>query len=153
MLPASRKIYARLVAIAAMFTVLCLSGCSSASPPRAAANKGADTWIATWVTANTDPSDPVMAALTKQIIAQTHARNLKIFGATILPFKVFMVWTEKGESTRVAANRWITESHAFDGVIDFSAVLTDPANPAKLAAQCDSGDHLHPSSTDHGITR
>jgi hypothetical protein len=40
-----------------------------------------------------------------------------------------------------------------DGVIDFSAVLTDPANPAKLAAQYDSGDHLHPSSTDHGITR
>ncbi len=85
----------------------------------------------------------------QQIIAQAHARHLKIFGATILPFKGFNGWTEQGEATRLAANRWIKESRAFDGVIDFSAALTDLQNPTTLAAQYDSGDHLHPSSAGH----
>jgi lysophospholipase L1-like esterase len=85
----------------------------------------------------------------KQIIAQARARHLKIFGATILPFKGFNGWTEQGEATRLGANRWIKESRAFDGVIDFSAALTDPQNPTTLAAQYDSGDHLHPSSAGH----
>jgi lysophospholipase L1-like esterase len=85
----------------------------------------------------------------KQIITQAHARHLKIFGATILPFQGFKAWTEKGEAVRLATNRWILESHAFDGIIDFSSTLADPANPARLAAQFDSGDHLHPSSSGH----
>jgi lysophospholipase L1-like esterase len=85
----------------------------------------------------------------QQIIAQVHARHLKIFGATILPFKGFNGWTEKGEATRLEVNKWIKESRAFDGVIDFSAALTDPENPAKLAAKYDSGDHLHPGTEGH----
>jgi lysophospholipase L1-like esterase len=85
----------------------------------------------------------------KQIIAQAHAHHLKIFGATILPFQGFKAWTEKGEVVRRVTNRWILESHAFDGVIDFASALADSSNPAKLAAQYDSGDHLHPSSTGH----
>jgi lysophospholipase L1-like esterase len=85
----------------------------------------------------------------KQIIAQVHARHFQIFGATILPFRGFNGWTEKGEATRVAANQWITNSHAFDGLIDFDAALADPRDPAKLAAQYDSGDHLHPGPIGH----
>ena len=85
----------------------------------------------------------------KQIIAQTHARHLKIFGATILPFQGFKGWTERGEVVRRVTNRWILESHAFDGVIDFASALADPANSARLDAQYDSGDHLHPNSAGH----
>jgi lysophospholipase L1-like esterase len=85
----------------------------------------------------------------KQIITQAHARHLKIYGATILPFQGFKGWTEKGEVVRRVANRWILESHAFDGVIDFSSALADPANSAQLATQYDSGDHLHPNSPGH----
>lgn len=85
----------------------------------------------------------------QQIIAQVHARHLKIFGATILPFQGFNGWTDQGESTRLAVNRWIKDSGAFDGVIDFSAALTDLKDPAKLAAQYDSGDHLHPNAAGH----
>ncbi len=85
----------------------------------------------------------------KQIIAQAHARHLKIFGATLLPFAGFNGWTEQGETTRVAVNRWIKEAQAFDGTIDFSSALSDPANPARLAHQYDSGDHLHPNSAGH----
>jgi lysophospholipase L1-like esterase len=85
----------------------------------------------------------------KQIITQVHARHLKIFGATILPFQGFKGWTEKGEAVRKATNQWIMESHAFDGVIDFASALADHANAARLATQYDSGDHLHPSSAGH----
>ena len=85
----------------------------------------------------------------KQIITQAHARHLKIFGATILPFQGFKGWTEKGEAVRLVTNRWILESHAFDRVIDFSSALADSANPARLSTQYDSGDHLHPSSSGH----
>ncbi|HEY2351158.1 MAG TPA: SGNH/GDSL hydrolase family protein [Candidatus Acidoferrum sp.] len=85
----------------------------------------------------------------KQIIAQSHARHLKIFGATILPFQGFNGWTERGEATRVAVNHWIRQAHAFDGVIDFSAALADPSDSKKMAAQYDSGDHLHPNSAGH----
>jgi hypothetical protein len=31
----------------------------------------------------------------------------------------------------------------FDGVIDADAILRDPAQPTKLLAAFDSGDHLH----------
>jgi len=85
----------------------------------------------------------------RQIISQAHARHLKIYGATILPFQGFKGWTERGEVVRRVANRWILESHVFDGVIDFSSALADPTNSARLAAQYDSGDHLHPSSAGH----
>jgi len=85
----------------------------------------------------------------KQVIARVHAMNLKIFGATILPFEGFAGWTEQGESKREAANKWIRESGAFDGVIDFEAALRDPENPASLNPAYDSGDHLHPNAAGH----
>jgi lysophospholipase L1-like esterase len=85
----------------------------------------------------------------KQIITQAHARHVKIFGATILPFQGFKGWTERGEVVRRVVNRWIRESNAFDGVIDFSSALADPANSAHLAPKYDSGDHIHPSSAGH----
>jgi len=85
----------------------------------------------------------------KQIIARTHARDLKIFGATILPYQGFGGWTVKGEAKRVAVNEWIRTSGTFDGVIDFDATLRDPATPVRMAPEYDSGDHLHPGSAGH----
>ena len=85
----------------------------------------------------------------KQIIARTHARGLKIFGATILPYQGIGSWTATGEAKRVAVNQWIRTSRAFDGVIDFDAALRDPATPSRMAPQYDSGDHLHPGPAGH----
>ena len=50
---------------------------------------------------------------------------------------------------RLAVNRWIKNSRAFDGVVDFAAALADPASPGKLAPKFDSGDHLHPGPAGH----
>ena len=49
------------------------------------------------------------------------------------------------EATRQAVNAWIRTNTEADGVIDFDAVMRDPAEPLKLAAAYDSGDHLHPN--------
>ena len=42
-------------------------------------------------------------------------------------------------------NRWIRTSGAFDAVVDFDAVVRDPASPQNLLPVFDSGDHLHPN--------
>ena len=82
----------------------------------------------------------------RQLIARAHARGVKIFGATLLPFKGAWYYTAAGEATREAVNAWIRTSGAFDGVIDFDAVIRDPADPLMMNPAYDSGDHLHPNA-------
>ena len=45
----------------------------------------------------------------------------------------------------MAVNEWIRNSCAFDGVIDFYAVVRDPANPKQMLPAYDKGDNLHPN--------
>jgi lysophospholipase L1-like esterase len=81
----------------------------------------------------------------QQIIAQTHARGLRIYGATITPFGGSIVDNPTAQKTRSEVNNWIMTSHAFDGVIDFAAAVANPSNPTALLPTYDSGDHLHPN--------
>jgi lysophospholipase L1-like esterase len=81
----------------------------------------------------------------QQLIAAAHARGLRIFGATLLPFQGAGYYSAAGETTREAVNAWIRTSGAFDGVIDFDQVMHDPADPLRLNPAYDSGDHLHPN--------
>jgi lysophospholipase L1-like esterase len=95
-----------------------------------------------------DPQPPTPADLIagyRQMIVRAHGGGLKIRLATILPYKDANYWSEQGEATRQALNAWIRTSGEADGVIDFDAVMRDPAEPLKLAAVYDSGDHLHPN--------
>jgi lysophospholipase L1-like esterase len=93
-------------------------------------------------------ADEIIAGY-KQIIARSRARGLKIYGATILPYQGFSGWTPVGEAKRLAVNRWIRTSRAFDGVIDFDAAMRDPSNPARMDPRYDGGDHLHPGPSGH----
>jgi lysophospholipase L1-like esterase len=81
----------------------------------------------------------------EQIIAQVHARGVRIFGGTLTPYKGAFYWTPAGEQAREAVNRWILTSGAFDGVVDFAKATADPADPLVFNPAFDSGDHLHPS--------
>ncbi len=84
----------------------------------------------------------------RQIADRAHAHGLRILGATLTPYAgtVFPgYFTAEGEADRQAVNRWIRESGAFDGVIDFDAIMRDPARPDHIAADYDFGDHLHPN--------
>jgi lysophospholipase L1-like esterase len=81
----------------------------------------------------------------QDIVARAHARGLKVYGGTITPFAgSFYDVDPEREVARQTVNRWIRTSGVFDAVIDFDAVVRDPADPARLSASADSGDHLHP---------
>ncbi len=79
-----------------------------------------------------------------QLVARAHEHGIKVFGATLTPYKGAGYFTEKGEKIREAVNAWILTSGVFDGTVDFDKATRDPANPLVYAPQYDSGDHLHP---------
>lgn len=83
----------------------------------------------------------------RQLIARGHARGLKVIGATLTPFEDTLIaqyYTPQKDDVRQAVNAWIRSSGAFDAVIDFDAILRDPARPGRIRPAYDSGDHLHP---------
>lgn len=84
----------------------------------------------------------------RQLISRAHARGVKLIGATITPFEGTTIsgyYSDAKETVRQAVNKWIRSSGSFDAVIDFDAVLRDPAQPSRLLPQFSSPDHLHPS--------
>jgi lysophospholipase L1-like esterase len=84
----------------------------------------------------------------RQLIARAHARGIKVIGATLNPCEGVDIpgyYSEAKEATRRAVNRWIRNSGAFDGVIDFDRILRDPDHPSRLAPRFASDDHLHPN--------
>jgi lysophospholipase L1-like esterase len=82
-----------------------------------------------------------------QMIERAHAHGLKIIGGTIMPDggSDYYHPDAANEADRQAVNRWVRTPGHFDAVIDFDAVMRDPANPGRLLPRFDSGDHLHPS--------
>ena len=79
-----------------------------------------------------------------QLVARAHEHGIKVFGATLTPYKGAGYFTEQGEEIREAVNHWILTSGIFDGTVDFDKTTRDPANPLIFAPQFDGGDHLHP---------
>lgn len=81
----------------------------------------------------------------QQIIQRIRAADLKIYGATITPFGSNNPYDDGGlrEASRLAVNKWIRESGAYDAVLDFDAAVRDPSNFTQLDPLIDVGDHLH----------
>lgn len=107
----------------------------------------------------TDPrehatADQIIGGM-RELIERAHARGVKIWGATLLPYKGTQVppdagfegpyFTAEGEAKRQAINHWIRAAHAFDAVVDLDSVMRDPTQPDRLRGDFDSGDHLHPN--------
>ncbi|WNF68231.1 SGNH/GDSL hydrolase family protein [Streptomyces sp. CGMCC 4.1456] len=88
-------------------------------------------------------AEQVIAGL-RELAARGQARGLRMLAATILPCEGETRCTAAVDAERVAVNEWIREGGAFDGVLDFDAVVRDPADPARMLPAYDSGDHLHP---------
>jgi lysophospholipase L1-like esterase len=94
-----------------------------------------------------DSAAEIIGAL-RQVNAQAKERGLRSLVTTITPFGGLGgtdSWTPAKEATRQAVNSYLRESDEFDGVLDFDAVLRDPAQPSKLNPVFDSGDHIHPN--------
>jgi lysophospholipase L1-like esterase len=92
-----------------------------------------------------------MIAAYQQIILRAHARNIRVYGCTILPFVGSFYSAPDEERDRETVNKWIRTSGAFDGVIDFDAIMRDPKNPTHMLPVADSGDHLHPNPQGYKI--
>jgi lysophospholipase L1-like esterase len=82
----------------------------------------------------------------KQIAMRAHARGVKILIGTLLPAEGAFYFSDDKEKLRQSINAWIRTSKDFDGVIDFEAVIRDPAHPTRMKGEYDSGDHLHPNA-------
>lgn len=81
----------------------------------------------------------------EQIIERCRAHGIRVIGATLTPQEGQFTATEQGEATRAAVNAWIRTSRRFDAVVDFDAVIRDPARPPRMQAAFDPGDHIHPN--------
>jgi lysophospholipase L1-like esterase len=92
-----------------------------------------------------------MIAGYRQIIGRAHLLGIKVFGATIAPYKGASYWSPEGEAARQEINAFIRTGGAFDGVLDFDKAFADPADPAQMANGLHMGDHLH--GTDAGYRK
>jgi lysophospholipase L1-like esterase len=83
----------------------------------------------------------------RQLVLRARAQGIKAIGGTILPFGTSSTYhpPAETEADRQAINAWIRAPGNFDAVVDFDAVMRDPADPARLDPALDSGDGLHPS--------
>ncbi|KXH61125.1 GDSL-like Lipase/Acylhydrolase [Colletotrichum salicis] len=104
-----------------------------------------DIGTATNTTAAQEAVGDRLVAAYDQMITRLHRFGIAVFGATITPL------TGNGqpysdptrEVARQRVNEWIRSSGRYDAVIDFDAIVRDPAAPEKLRAEYDTGDHLH----------
>jgi len=87
----------------------------------------------------------------RQLVAAAHVRGVRVTAGTLPPFEGALEGTPYAghyspskDKLRGALNAWIRSAGVFDAVVDFDAVLRDPAHPRRMRGDYDSGDHLHP---------
>ena len=80
------------------------------------------------------------------LVTQAHAAGIEVFGATLLPIGNSSKYTAANEATRQAVNTWIRTPGHFDAVLDFEAVVKDPAtNPLRIKSNL-TCDYVHPNA-------
>jgi lysophospholipase L1-like esterase len=88
----------------------------------------------------------------RALVVRAHAKGVRVVGTTLAPFADALpgtplhasYYSRSKDALRLRLNDWIRRSGTFDAVVDFDAVLRDPARSHHLAPAYDSGDHLHP---------
>jgi lysophospholipase L1-like esterase len=96
------------------------------------------------------PPANVIAGL-QRLIAQAHARGLRVILGTIPPTggtslsRTGHFYDTTSNISREAVNQWIRSPTGAESVADFDAALRDPSDPSRLRPVYDSSDHIHPS--------
>ena len=107
-----------------------------------------------------EPADAIIEGY-KQLVDRVRANGVDIVGATLTPFKGALgdlpdsapveyygptgYYTDEKEERRQRINEFIRTTDRYDAVVDFDAVVRDPADPERLRPEYDPGDHLHPN--------
>lgn len=103
---------------------------------------------------NREDSPAARAALLQQLqqalrtlAASARERGVCLAVSTVLPYgnSGYYQPGPDNEADRLALNAWIRGPAGFDAVVDFDALLRDPARPDRMRTELDSGDGLHPS--------
>lgn len=88
-----------------------------------------------------------------QIIARARDRGIKVIAGTIMPYGASSYYhpTAANEADRAEINGWLRGPGHADAIIDFDAIMRDPAHPERLRPDLDSGDGLHPSAAGYRL--
>jgi lysophospholipase L1-like esterase len=85
----------------------------------------------------------------EKMITDAHAKGIKVYGATITPFKKNGYYSVHTEAARKRVNQWIRTSGKYDAVIDFDKTIRNPADPEVMLEETVPGpnasDYLHPN--------
>ncbi len=86
----------------------------------------------------------------RQIVERAHSHGIKVIAGTFLPFEGTNLgaiapgyYSAEKDARRQQINDAIRKSTAYDGVIDFEAVVRDPGHPLQLLAKFKGADNLH----------
>jgi lysophospholipase L1-like esterase len=80
-----------------------------------------------------------------QLVDRAHARGIKVMGATLTPMGGLWLHNDMTEAMRQEVNLWIRNSGKYDALVDFDAILRNPADPTRLRPEHDIGDFIHPN--------
>jgi lysophospholipase L1-like esterase len=86
----------------------------------------------------------------KSMITAAHAKNMKVYGATITPVNGNAYYSSAHEKTRSDVNKWIRTDSSLDGFFDFDKVIRNPSDTTRLQQQY-SNDWLHPSAAGYKV--
>jgi lysophospholipase L1-like esterase len=87
----------------------------------------------------------------KQMISAAHAKNMKVYGATIMPFNGNSYYNQYSESCRQTVNAWIRTGGFFDAVIDFDKWTRSKTDTTKLGFASYQNDGLHPTAAGYKL--
>lgn len=80
----------------------------------------------------------------KEIIDEAHQKGIRVYGATITPFKGNNYYSADHEKGRSTLNEWIRTTELLDGIIDFDKSVRNPQDPeAMQKAFLFENDWLH----------
>jgi len=82
----------------------------------------------------------------RRMAADAHAKSMKIYGATIMPFNGNAYFNTYSESCRRTVNAWIRAAGNFDAVIDFDKLTRSAADTTRLGIASYQNDGLHPTA-------
>jgi lysophospholipase L1-like esterase len=86
-----------------------------------------------------------LIAAYRQMIVKAHAKNIRIYGGTILPFNGNAYYNQYSELCRNTVNQWIRTNGNYDGCIDFDKVMRNPRDSTRLVSTYQN-DGLHPDA-------
>ena len=81
-------------------------------------------------------------------IKNAHAKNIKIYGATITPFHGNSYYNQYSDLCRNKVNTWIRSKGNYDGLIDFDRSLRSISDTTRLVSTYQN-DGLHPTAKEY----